>query len=143
MLEQRIQQSAERLLEDTRLTDKLDDAEASRLLDWGIKVARTLCEQTGEMDDIQAEEFLYQPEKNLRKLLRGINKIAGAAPGETDVSLTSELEKLFASAAEVSVLETSLPNDLLQAAQTLSMLPASDRLSLLLSYFESEGNLNV
>jgi hypothetical protein len=72
--QERIQRAAESILENEALTADLDDAAAKVLLDWGVTRARQIAAETIGMDDVAAEEVMYQPMRALRKMLRAINQ---------------------------------------------------------------------
>lgn len=74
LIQLRIQRAAESLLENEALTGELNDEAARLLLDWGIDRARAITETTVDMDEILAEETMYQPMRALRKMLRSVNK---------------------------------------------------------------------
>jgi hypothetical protein len=65
---------AQSLLENERLTDDVDDAAASVILEWGIACARQIVESTAGMDDAQAEEATYLFLRAVRRLMRSVNR---------------------------------------------------------------------
>lgn len=73
-IQQRIQRAAESILENEALTAGFDDDAAKALLDWGVKQAQSIASETIELDDVMAEEAMYQPMRALRKMLRDTNK---------------------------------------------------------------------
>jgi uncharacterized protein (TIGR00730 family) len=138
-IEERIQRAAERLLENSSLTDSLNDSEANQLLDWSLKVSRQIVEKTAEMDDAQAEEFLYSPQKNLRRIMRRINRVMDAANANDLVSAAEALQQLFDGAAEVPGLSATPLLDLEQIAQAIQATTPDASLALILSHLKLEG----
>ena len=76
--QERIQRAAESILENEALTADLDDEAAKVLLDWGVARAQQIAADTAAMNDVAAEEAMYQSMRTLRKMLRAINKWANA-----------------------------------------------------------------
>lgn len=89
-LEARIQQAVESLLDSESLTADLSDEEARRLLEWGTGHARRLATAEPEAleDDLGA----------LRKLIRGINKLAAEGKPVEAKRLWKRLERLSGTA---------------------------------------------
>ena len=92
-IQARIQCAAESLLENEALTADLDDEAAKVLLDWGVALAQQIAAETVEMDDSAADDFMYQPMRALRKMLRRVNKWV-LAPDETGVEKIIELARI-------------------------------------------------
>ena len=143
MLEDRAQRIAEQLLENESLTDNLDDSEATHLLDWGLAVARRLCDQTVEMDETQAEEYLYQPLKNLRRTMRRINRLSGAPSAQSPEMIVANLQAIFDAASAVPGLTAQMPEGVESVARLVQTSPPGDALAKILSYltFTLEGNI--
>jgi uncharacterized protein (TIGR00730 family) len=142
-LEDRVQRAAERLLENSSLTDDLNDPEATQLLNWGLKVSRRLVEKTVEMDDEQAEEFLYSPQKNLRRVMRRINTLIAEAnaddPDDPGSAAAETLQGILEAVAEVPGLSAAGLLDLAQIADSIKTSTPDAGLSLILSQLTLEG----
>jgi uncharacterized protein (TIGR00730 family) len=138
-LEDRVRRAAERLLENSSLTDDLNDPEANQLLNWGLEVSRRLVEKTAEMDDEQAEEFLYGPQKNLRRVMRRINKLIAEANADDSTPAAETLQGILEAVAEVPGLSAAGLLDLAQIAQTIKTSTPDAGLSLILSQMTLEG----
>jgi hypothetical protein len=139
MIEERIRRAAEQILEDENLTGELDDAEANRLLEWGLDLSRKICEQTADMDEEQAQAFLEVALGNLRRTMRRINKLVGAAPYATPEEIASRLEQALAAASEVPTLRTRPPGDVGSTARRIQPLPAGNILNEILAHLSGEG----
>jgi hypothetical protein len=135
--EDRLKRAAELILGDESLTDEMEDAPASRLLDWAVSAAHRLAEQTADMDETQAQAFLDERVQNLRKVVRRINKVMGTREGGGD-EITETLQKVFDAAAEVPGLAPQPPADLSSAAQQVQSLPAEEALNTILTYVNKE-----
>lgn len=142
MVEERIRQAAEQLLEDSSLTGDLDDAEASRLLEWGLDIARKLCQQTVDMDDAQAEAYLAPALKNLRRAIRRINKLVGSSADNTPQEIAEKLGRILESASEVPALIVRPPEDIEDTARSAQSLPTGDALGKILTYLAPKGMEN-
>jgi hypothetical protein len=92
-IQERIQRATESILENEALTTDLDDHAAEVLLDWGVALAQQIAGETIEMDDLTAEEFMYQPMRALRRMLRTVNKWV-LAPDETELERIVELARI-------------------------------------------------
>ncbi len=73
-IQKRIRLAAEGILENEALVADLDDDAAKVLLDWAIIQAQQIAAGTAGMDDVTAEEAMYQPLRALRRMLRGISQ---------------------------------------------------------------------
>jgi len=69
----RAQLAAESILENEALAADLDDEAGKILLDWGVTLAQQIATEAMEMDEVAAEEAMYQPMRALRKMLRATN----------------------------------------------------------------------
>jgi hypothetical protein len=137
-VEERAQQAAEQLLGDESLTDEMQDAEAQTLLDWGIAFSQRLSENTLEMDDAIAEEYLSAALPNLRRVIRRTNKLIGSLPQADAGVLASSLAGIFESAAQVPELAAALPGDPTTLAGNLAQLSPADALARILSLLDWE-----
>jgi len=73
-IKERIDKAAESILENEKLTADLDDDAAQVLLDWGITCAKKIAQSTLGLDDMEAEDAMYQPMRATRRLMRAVNK---------------------------------------------------------------------
>lgn len=138
MIDELKQRVAEQLLEDSSLTGDLDDAEGRRLLEWGLPITKQLAEQTAGMTLEEAIAYLELALKNLRRVIRRINKLIGSLASSTQDELVSLLEKIFEAAGEVPVLEFTPPTALESEAANLQGLTPGEALSKLIGYFTPE-----
>lgn len=118
-VEERKQQAVEQLLTDSSLTDNLDDKEANRLIEWANGLAGMLAMHTVAMGDEQADEYLSTRLGDLRKMLRGINKLGGNLPDAGEEEVAAQLDTLFAQATEIPVLRCALPENVREYAKKL------------------------
>ncbi len=118
-VEERKQHAVEQLLTDPSLTDNLDDSEANRLMEWADGLASMLAMHTVEMGDEEAEEYLGPRMADLRKMLRGINKLGGNLPDADEDEVAEQLDTLFAQAAEMPGLRCNQPDDVRAYAKKL------------------------
>jgi len=77
-LQARRRWAAENILNSEALTGDLADPEADRLLAWALERAEILVCDTAGMPPVEAQAVLEERLTSLRKLVRGINKLAGA-----------------------------------------------------------------
>jgi hypothetical protein len=132
------QRVAEQLLEDSSLTGDLDDSEARRLIEWALPISKQLVEQTFNMTEAQAEAHLYPTLKNLRRVMRRINKLVGSLASSTPDERVTLLEKIFEAAGEIPILEFTPPTVLESEAENLQGLAPNEALSKLIGYFTPE-----
>ena len=128
-IQERIQRAVESILENEALTADLDDAAAQILLDWGVNRARAIASETTEMNEAQAEEFMYPPMRALRKMLRNINKWAVNPQESTLAGITEQAEIVYGSSpdeAHITAFLTQIPND------------PTERVSVLRAFIEVE-----
>jgi hypothetical protein len=78
----------ERMLETENLTDELEDAQAQRLLDWGIAQVEPL------VRGIEDAEIAGERVNGLMALIRKINRLAAVAQGSDPQLLAAELAVL-------------------------------------------------
>jgi len=95
----RIQQVTESLLDNERLTADLDDEAAKVLLDWGLDRATEIVNQTGNMNEHQAYEFLGPRLKAVRRMLSATNRWI-SCQGHQQSEL-EQLEKIYRQATIV------------------------------------------
>jgi len=88
--------AVENILESESLTADLPDAEAKRLLEWGTAQARRLA--------AEAPELLDEKLTALRKLMRGMNKLAAETRPVEDERLRRRLERLLGTAGELGLV---------------------------------------
>ena len=104
----RAQRAAESILENEALTADLDDQAAQVLIDWGVALAQQIAAETAGLDEVAAEEAMYQPQRTLRKMLRQTNRWA-AAPD------AAGLEQILQSAAVIYGFQFMIPGAALPA----------------------------
>jgi hypothetical protein len=138
VIDDRIRQAAEQILDDESLTGELQDQEAQVLLDWGIAQSRRLCEQTLEMDDAEAEEYLSTVLPNLRFAIRRTNKLLGSMARIDAGMIADGLTGIFESCALIPGLSSAPPDDLANLAGTLAELLPADALTRILSLLTPE-----
>jgi len=74
VIEFRVQQAAENILENERLTAGLDDDSAQVLNDWGLAWAVSIAASSDGLDDAAAYETMAPRLKATRRLMRYVNK---------------------------------------------------------------------
>jgi hypothetical protein len=133
--EDRLQRAAEAILGDETLTDELDDAPASQLLDWAVGVSRQIAGQTADMQDDQAVAYLDEKMQTVRKVVKRVNKLIGTAAASGDTTeLVETLQKVMEAASEVDGLTPTAPADLNATAERLKAMPPEQALNEILSY---------
>ncbi len=135
-IEERARLAAEQVIGDSSLTDEMDDAEASALLDWAAGLARQAAAQTLELDDAAASEILAARMQDVRRLVRRINRLIGLLGADpSDEEVEEALRSVFESASAVPGLTVQLPMALADSARLMRGLPAPDALGRILSHF--------
>ncbi|MCC7106736.1 MAG: hypothetical protein IT307_16490 [Chloroflexi bacterium] len=97
---------AERLLEDERLRDRLQDDEAQPLIEWAARRGTVLMQATASLPDSAAEAELDRVSGLLREMLRLVNLAIGER--------SDALPQLFA--ARLQALDTLLVPPLVEPA---------------------------
>ena len=141
----RAQRAAEQLMEDESLTDELDDAEAGRLLDWGIGLSGYLVRhiyRSGGADEAEAEERLDNQLGTLRRVMRKINKLVGSLPAAPPEMIAARLAEALGLAAQLPRVMVALPTDPLSAALNLRGLTPADALESILKQITLEESLD-
>ncbi len=88
---------AERLIEDESLRDGLTDAEAKRMLDWGLQQARRAAANTVDLSEEEAALELERKSDRLRSTMRRVNHLMsrlGAAEIEERPEITELLHEM-------------------------------------------------
>ncbi len=75
---ERARRAAQSILENESLTDGLDDSAASKLVEWGVTRAKATAAQTAAMSEVEAEVFLEENLRSLRRMLKGASRWAQA-----------------------------------------------------------------
>jgi hypothetical protein len=134
VIEERIQRAAEQILDDSSLTEDMEDAPATQLIEWGMGIAKRLAASTAGLDDMEAEEQLAMKLMNLRSTMRRINKLIGLLDTLSPEEKTEKFRLICEAAAQVPALRAVLPDDLLatQAEEPEAVLTA------ILSYLTPE-----
>lgn len=131
MNDKRLQQVAEQILTDSSLTDDMNDAEATRLIDWAVNVAKGLALQTANMDDVTAEDYLYPPMKSLRKTVKRFNKLFANMQDMDDEAFQQSIGDIYATAKDVYVLDAPEGRGLFDFAQFKNLTPVEQVSELL------------
>lgn len=95
-IRRRIRQWGERLFENEGLRDSLDDEQAKRLLDWGMKQLTAAARQTLTLDDIQANERMEDTWLTLSRIIRQANTFTTMLPTVVDDGEAGVLVDAFA-----------------------------------------------
>ena len=75
-LKRRTQRAVERILGNESLTADLDDDAAQVLLDWGMACAEQIARSTAGLFDDQGDETMDLRLRDLRRLMRAVNRWA-------------------------------------------------------------------
>lgn len=130
-LANRVQRAVESVLENEGLVGGLDEAAASALQDWGISNVKKIAEETGDLDDEQAEEAMYPKMKASRSLMRAVRvwvEHEAKVSAEERVELWTKIEK---KAQALYGEELRLPD-----AATFSGANTLESIKKLLAWFE-------
>jgi len=95
-MRRRLRQWGERLYENEGLRDSLDDDQAKRLLDWGMKQLTAAAYQTLTLDDIQANERMEDTWLTLSRVIRQTNTFTAMLPTVVDDGEAGVLVDAFA-----------------------------------------------
>ncbi len=95
-MRRRIRQWGERLYENEGLRDSLDDEQAKRLLDWGMKQLTAAAYQTLTLDDIQATERMEDTWLVVSRVIRQANTLTALLPTVVDDGEAGILVDAFA-----------------------------------------------
>lgn len=95
-MRRRIRQWGERLYENEGLRDSLDDDQAKRLLDWGMKQLTAAAYQTLTLDDIQATERMEDTWLVVSRVIRQANTLTALLPSVVDDGEAGILVDAFA-----------------------------------------------
>ncbi len=136
-MENKFRYAIEFITGDSSLTDDMDDAQASRLLDWGAQHARRLASKSA---GIEVEEDLDTHLQNLRRVMRRINKLVGMMDFADPEEMSSTLSKIFEAAAEVPALKALPPEDLDEMVAQLTSIPRGDALEMIMSRLLGESD---
>lgn len=133
-LEARQRWAAESILNSEALTDDLADAEAARLLAWATERAEVLAAETAALQPAEAETMLDERLTALRKLVRGINRLAGESQPAGPAQLQSRLARLAETAQSLG-LGAPAERAVADYIREHDKLAAGARLERLLSLF--------
>jgi hypothetical protein len=114
----------EKILETENLTDELEDADASWLLDWGLNRVDDVLE--GIIDD----EIAGGKTNDLMAVMRKMNRIAGRYAGSTPAEIADNLYKLhnlFGNLFTSSPSASIQPDMSLLEAYACQLLPLAPR----------------
>ncbi|MBC8508786.1 MAG: hypothetical protein ISR58_15655 [Anaerolineales bacterium] len=115
-IEARIEKAAQSILENEKLTADLDDDAAQILLDWGIDSAKQIVQSTLGLDDMEAEDAMYQPMRANRRLMRGVNKFVSRYAILGEEGQVEALEKIVSQAGVIYGSEYVPPSSDQQSA---------------------------
>lgn len=132
-IEDRLNAVAEQLQGDEGLTGDLEDAPATRLLDWAIAASRSLVQQTEGMDEAAAQQYLDTNLPKFRSVVRQIDRLVGSLPDASPEEAASGIQKVLDAAAQVPTLSTQPPVDVSATAQKIQSQPAEDAVAEVLS----------
>jgi hypothetical protein len=133
-MDERRRRAVEAIVGDSSLTDALFDVEASRLLEWGTKLAGALSQQTAGMDGAQAAAYLDEKLADLRRVIRRTSRLVGSSAGASAEEAAELLGRIHEAAANIPGLPV-LPVDARQLAGQLSGMPSGAALEAVLSMF--------
>ncbi len=131
MLEKRIRNAVESVLDNESLVGGLDEISASALQDWGLKNVKKIAEETADLDDQSAEEAMYPKMKASRSLMRAI-RVWVETESQASVEERAKLWlKLESKAQALYGEELKLPD-----VNTFSGANTAEFLKNLLAWFE-------
>lgn len=133
VMEDRIQRVVTQILGDMSLTEDMDDAQASVLLDWGSSTARHLALTTIDLEDEQAYAVLDPHLTNLRRTMRRVNKLFANLDGTSADELVGLLGGVFESLGTLPGKGGGAP-DLAGLAQQIAGQPPGAVLAIILPY---------
>ncbi len=139
-IEQRISQAAESIMGDASLTGDITDEEASLLLNWGAAFASRVAGQTVSMDDANATAYLDGALRNLRRVIRRINKLVGEAGDLPPDDQAGYLQGIFEAAVQVPGLQTQ-PLDFVALAAELSRLTAVEKVRKMILILDTDAEV--
>jgi hypothetical protein len=85
---------AERLMEDESLRDGLTDAEAKRVLDWGLLQAKRSAANTLDLNEEEAHLQLERESERLRATMRRVSRLMSRL-GEDTIREAPEITKML------------------------------------------------
>ncbi len=139
-LEARVRMAAESILENEALRSGLSDEEAAHsLLDWGLLWAKTLAQQTADIeDDDEADEATYPRMKALRSLMTALKDLA-TAEGWPPHAIEQTLQTVLENARVLYGAEWRPPVDWEQNVRlVLQSADSRARLNSLLGFFNGQ-----
>lgn len=135
-MRRRIRQWGERLYENEGLRDSLDDEQAKRLLDWGMKQLTAAARQTLTLDDIQANEKMEETWLIVSRIIRQANTLSAMLPTVVDDGEAGILVDAFAgSVSELTgqVVSYEWIDELVEARGEMDAAATFDRLFSILT----------
>lgn len=91
----RVEQAADSILGDERLTAGLDDETADFLLDWGLELVTAAVTDTDGLDDEEAREILQPRIKATKRMLRYVNDWLQNCDEWDPIEKEDKLSKIF------------------------------------------------
>lgn len=136
---QRRQRVMEQISGDVTLTDNLSDAMAGRLIQWGTALANWQLVQTTGMDDATADAYLETHMKDLRAVIRRVNKLIGELADAAPDEVAEALALIFGPAAKLPGTASQLPADLDALAEQLAGMTPDAATETILAALAGEG----
>lgn len=130
----RARQLEAQILDDSSVTDDLDDTPAKVLLEWGLQAARRIAEATAGQPDVQAGEVMDAAIVSLRRTMRRVGKLVADFDSLAPDELADKLAGVLDAGGATGVL--SVPPDVAQALKRVQSVPAPARLTLILSLMQ-------
>lgn len=91
----RHQYAAERLLENSSLRDGLNDAQAQRLLDWGLAHVERTAVRSENLTDDDAEPLLDGVVTAVSRVIKQVNRLVDGAASMDDEEVAERLAQLW------------------------------------------------
>jgi len=140
--EERASLAESQIIGDEGLTGDLEDAEATRLINWAVILARRLAMQTASMDPAKADAFYEATMPVLRRIVRKINVIGGGLPDGSAELIEPDVEVVFQSSMQLPGLMASPTIDVEALSHLLAGMTAMDAINKLTSMLTLEEQVN-
>jgi hypothetical protein len=134
-VEERAKLAAQSILENESLSDGLEDAPAAVLLDWGVAGAKAAASASAGMDAAEADEWMDDRMRALRRMLKGASRWLQARIEGDDETAADQLATALEHAAAVYGEAFQPPDPAHAAALDLAADPAA-ALAALRALFE-------
>jgi hypothetical protein len=140
--EERASLAESQIIGDEGLTGDLEDAEATRLINWAVILARRLAMQAASMDPAQADTFYEATMPVLRRIVRKINVIGGGLPDGSAELIEPDVEVIFQSSMQLPSLMASPTIDVEGLSHLLAGMTPMDAVNKLTSMLTLEEQVN-